>query len=33
MLAGQKLTGFTNMFSHYDFKKNNDIIPIYFKYG
>ena len=31
MLAGKKLTDFTNMFSPYDFKKNYDIILSYFK--
>ena len=31
MLAGKKLTDFTNMFSPYDFKKNDDIILTYFK--
>ena len=31
MLAGKKLTDFTNMFSPHDFKKNNDIILSYFK--
>ena len=30
MLAGKKLTDFTNLFSPYDFKKNDDIIPSYF---
>ena len=30
-LAGKKLTDFTNMFSPYDFKKNDDIILSYFK--
>ena len=29
MLAGKKLTDFTNMFSPYDFKKNDDIILSY----
>ena len=31
MLAGKKLTDFTNMFSPYDFKKNDNIILSYFK--
>ena len=31
MLAGKKLTGFTNSFSPYDFNKNDDIILSYFK--
>ena len=31
MLAGKKLTDFTNLFSPYDFKKNDDIILTYFK--
>ena len=31
ILAGKKLTDFTNMFSPYDFKKNDDIILSYFK--
>ena len=30
MLAGKKLTDFTNMFSPHDFKKNCDIILSYF---
>ena len=33
MLASKKLTDFTNMFSPYDFKKNDDIILSYFKDG
>ena len=33
MLAGKKLTDFTNMFSLYDFKKNDDTILSYFKDG
>ena len=33
MLAGSKLTDFTNLFSLYDFKKNDDIILTYFKGG
>ena len=32
MLAGKKLTDFTDLFSPYDFKKN-DIILSYFKDG
>ena len=31
MLAGKKVTDFTNMFLRYDFKKNDNIIPTYFK--
>ena len=31
MLAGKKLTGFTNLFSPYDFDKNDHIILTYFK--
>ena len=31
MLAGKKLTDFTNMFFPYDYKKNDDIILSYFK--
>ena len=31
MLADKKLTDYTNMFSLYDFDKNNSIILIYFK--
>ena len=31
MLAGKKLTHFTNLFSPYDFKKNDHIILSYFK--
>ena len=31
MLAGNKLTDFTSLFSPYDFKKNYDIILSYFK--
>ena len=30
MLAGKNLTDFTNLFSSYHFKKNNDIILNYF---
>ena len=31
MLAGKKLTDFTNLFSPHDLKKNDEIIPGYFK--
>ena len=31
MLAGNKLTDYTSLFSPYDFKKNYDIILSYFK--
>ena len=31
MLAGKKLTDFTNFFSPHDFKKNDNIILSYFK--
>ena len=31
MLAGKKLTDYANLFSPYDFKKNNSIILSYFK--
>ena len=31
MLANKKLTDFTNMFSPYDFDKNDQIILSYFK--
>ena len=31
MLAGKKLTDYTSLFSPYDFKKNGNIILIYFK--
>ena len=31
ILAGKKLSDFTNMFSLYDFKKNDNIILSYFK--
>ena len=31
MLAGKKLTGYTNLFSPHDFKKNDNIILSYFK--
>ena len=31
MLAGKKLTDYTNLFSPYDFKKNDSIILSYFK--
>ena len=33
MLAGKKVTDFTDFFSSYDFKKNDDIILTYFKDG
>ena len=33
MLAGKKLTDYTNLFSLYDFDKNGSIILSYFKYG
>ena len=33
MLAGKKLTDFTNLFSPYEFKKDDDIILTYFKDG
>ena len=33
MFAGKKLTDFTNMFSPYDFKKNDDIILSHLKDG
>ena len=32
MLAGKKLNDYTNLFSPYDFKKNDNIILSYFKY-
>ena len=32
MLAGKKLTDYTNLFSPYGFKKNDNIILSYFKY-
>ena len=32
MLAGKKLTDYTNLFFPYDFKKNDNIISNYFKY-
>ena len=32
MLAAKKLTDYTNLFSPYDFKKDNNIILRYFKY-
>ena len=32
MLAGKKLTDYTNLFSPYNFKKNGNIILSYFKY-
>ena len=31
MLAGKKLTDYTNLFSPHDFKKSNNIILPYFK--
>ena len=31
MLAGKKLTNYTNLFSPHDFKKNDNIILFYFK--
>ena len=31
MLAGKKLTDYTNFFSPYNFKKNDDTILPYFK--
>ena len=33
MLAGKKLTDYTNLFSPHDFIKNDNIILNYFKYG
>ena len=33
MLADKKLTDYTNLFSLHDFKKNDNIILNYFKYG
>ena len=33
MLAGKKLTDYTNLFFPYVFKKNDNIILNYFKYG
>ena len=33
MLKNENLTGFTNLFSPSDFKKNDDIILKYFKNG
>ena len=33
MLVGKKLTDYTNLFFPYDFKKNDNIILNYFKYG
>ena len=33
MLAGKKLADYTNLFSPYDFKKNDDMIFTYFKNG
>ena len=31
MLAGKKLTDYTNLFSPHDFKKNDNIVLSYFK--
>ena len=31
MLAGKKITDYTNLFSPYDFKKNDKMILFYFK--
>ena len=31
MIAGKKLTDFTNLLSHHDFEKNEDTILNYFK--
>ena len=31
MLVGKKLTDYTDLFSPYDFKKNDNIISSYFK--
>ena len=31
MLAGKRLTDYTNLFSPYDFKKNDDMIISFFK--
>ena len=33
MLANKRLTDYTNLFFHYDFKKKDNIILNYFKYG
>ena len=33
MLAGKRMTDFTNMFSPHDFKKNDDIVLSHFKDG
>ena len=33
MLSDKKLTDYTNFFSPYDFKKNDNIILSYFEYG
>ena len=33
MLAGKKLTDYTNLFSPHDFKRNDNIILSYFKNG
>ena len=32
MLAGKKLTGYTNLFSPHDFLKNDNMVLNYFKY-
>ena len=33
MLGGEKLTDYTNFLFPYDFKKNDNIVLNYFKYG
>ena len=33
MLVGKKLTDYTNLFSPHGFKKNDNMILNYFKYG
>ena len=33
ILAGKKFTDYTNLFSPHDFKKNDNIVLNYFKYG
>ena len=33
MLAGKKLTDYTNLFFPHDFRKNDDIILNYLKHG
>ena len=33
MLTGKKLTDYTHLYSQQDFKKNDNIILNYFKYG